>query len=223
MKLEDLITGGGMPLVVEPHNEPEPERLPAYILDDPEVVGFPDKQMQENLYEYATRGVLPLNLEDNNSLIVVDIGAGRGDFKRFLDMRYPYQISYIGYEINSIHRQAAKQKYEIDLNATEYSKTNDVRNAWAFCIVSLHEDYGIYDSNTKYEYFEQLCKVALTNNLLGVVFILFSTDDGTNLISHPPQKILDIVLQFAPDVRYYLDATTFPGIYKLAIFNSTSL
>lgn len=197
--------------------------LPEYLLEDPQVVGYPDLEMQENLYAYALRGVLPLVQDPINPMAVVDIGAGRGDLRAFLDANYPgYQ--YYGYELNSIHRNIAKQKYGIELIVSDFSNIAYNFKGWGFCIGSLNDDYGLFQPDSpdsKYAYFGKLLDSCLRNISEGSVFILLNetSSEQENLIPFPIAEMVEFLDSNYKDLAFSIDYSKFQGIYKLVIYN----
>lgn len=70
MKLEDLLPR-------QPEQQQPTPTIPDYLINDPEVVGYPDIEMQSAIYSWAVEGI---NLVDNS---VLDVGCGRGDLIEF--------------------------------------------------------------------------------------------------------------------------------------------
>jgi hypothetical protein len=214
MRLEDFVLSNN---VLESTKELE---MPQYLLEDTEVVGYPDLEMQNELYAYATERVLSAFLDPTHPVAVVDIGAGRGDFKAFLDkLKIGYQ--YFGYEINPIHRDIAKQKYNLILSDQEFSTCNMNFDGWGFCIGSLNQNYGLFDPTSpesKYSYFRTLLDTCLKCISKGVVFILLN--EGTDLlIPFPIPEMVQILDDSYTNLAYTIDYSHFHGIYKLVIYN----
>jgi hypothetical protein len=207
------------------------EPLPDYLLTDPEVVGYPDLEMQENLYDYAVSNVLPLVLDLDNPIEVVDIGAGRGDLRAFLERRYQWApvnfekgLYYFGYELNGIHRNIARQKYGLELYKSDFVESRISFDGWGFCIGSLNDDYGLFPANSisdKFQYFKKLVDVCLNRLSQGVVFILLNetSEDQPNLIPFPIPEMMEFLDTEYPDLAFNLDYSKFQGIYKLTIYN----
>ena len=64
--------------------------IPDYLVNDPELVGYPDLEMQEKIYNWA---IQYLNFSEKT---VLDVGAGRGDLFNVLNQ---FNLkSYIGIE-----------------------------------------------------------------------------------------------------------------------------
>lgn len=209
------------------NDEIEKKELPDYLLNDPQVVGYPDLEMQENLYEYALRGVLPLVHGSVNPMAVVDIGAGRGDLKAYLERYhsgFPVEFEYFGYELNSIHKNIAKQKHGIELIVSDFANISYSFNGWGFCIGSLNDDYGLFQPDSpvsKFAYFGQLLDSCLRNISEGVVFILLNEtpEDQENLMPFPIPEMVEFLDVHYPNLAFSLDASRFQGIYKLVIYN----
>lgn len=233
MRLEDLIPKdlhSKRTSISEEQNETleaEKTRIPEYLLTDTEVVGYPDLEMQENIYSYAIRTVLPAFLDTTDPIDVVDIGAGRGDLRGFLARKYADNeglsgINYYGYELNSIHRNIAMQKYGIFLSGKEFSEVRASFKGWGFCIGSLNDDYGLFDlsEESKLFYFRKLLSNALDIISEGVVFILLNDNrSDSNLISFPVSSIVRLLEEHFPDIAYTVDQSSFHGIYRLVVYN----
>lgn len=228
MRLEDLVpTKQVKSLEKIEESVPENQLLPDYLLTDPEVVGYPDLEMQENIYEYALMGVLPLVLDPVSPIAVVDIGAGRGDLRAYLERRYNGSLvglDYFGYELNFIHVTAAKQKYGIEILVSDFANIEYNFKGWGFCIGSLNDDYGLFPPDSpreKFEYFRKLLDSCLRNISDGTVFILLNETDENqpNLIPFPISEMVEFLDSEYTDVAYNLDYSRFQGIYKLIIYN----
>lgn len=195
--------------------------VPDYLLNDPMVVGYPDLKMQEEIYEYAVQSVLPAVLDPFHPIGIVDIGAGRGDLKAFLGRRYNgiSGFDYSGFELNSIHRNIAKVKYNIELYPNDFLSYNMNFYGWGFCIGSLNEDYGLFnlDADSKQQYISRLINVGLQSFSEGMVFVLYNSNlESESIIPFPISLVLDIIPEScAFDINY----SRFPGIYRLVIYN----
>jgi hypothetical protein len=114
MKLEDLFkktentqtgpiftptsTGGSRIMIAPPGTgtskivevETKPFEIPDYILNDPQQVGYPDKEMQDEIYGWVMEW---LSFQPHTSLpyIVKDYGAGRTNIPHKWCMRLEYK------------------------------------------------------------------------------------------------------------------------------------
>ena len=97
----------------EIENHPEyvnVEEFPDYLVNDPEIVGYPDEDFQEEIYNLISDRLPKFNFT------VKDLGAGRCDFYAHL-MKDDYAgerktgIDYFGIDSNPYSCQVAKKKY----------------------------------------------------------------------------------------------------------------
>lgn len=217
MKLEDLISPVLYPeiinLATENVDEADMNELfPDYLLEDPMVVGFPDKDMQDAIYRYAITDLIEF-YPDARGLIVIDVGCGRGDLRVPLKEYYD-DIKYIGFELNSIHVKSAKKKYNLTISNSNFVESQ-IKCDWIFFIGSLNEDYGL---GSKFEYLDELFRHSLTSDCKGMTFILLN-DDEDGLISYPVSSITNWLSSNYPNLAYNINFSAFQGLYKLTVFN----
>lgn len=219
MKLEDLIQS--KPVTEEPKNvEPiADENLSPYLLEDAEVVGYPDKEMQRELYQYATTGVLPLVLDSSNPMSIVDIGCGRGDLRAYVRENYNAEFDYHGFDFNEIMQRAAKEKYNLEIQG-DFLENTESFSGWAFCIGSLNTVYGQFNDGNKYDYLLQVLQMSLEKVSEGIVFILLSEIENENMVDFPIPTLISAILDKYPSIPFSLDTTKYNGIYKLVVYNT---
>lgn len=195
----------------------QPPEIPDYLLNDPEIVGYPDKEMQEEIYRWAAEDVIPIIGE----IAIVDIGAGRGDLDKFIGVHYPeLKYSYDGYESNPVLCAAAtklKNRVYNKTFASTYDELNDLGD-WAFCIGSLNQAYDFEEHPLSR--FERILQHSINWIKNGIVFILLSDSDDSEYIAFPINSIVHILKEKFPNIPYKIDCSKFNGIYKLTIFNS---
>ena len=218
MNLEDLLG------VESPKKESKEENVSVqntdYIRYDPQIVGYPDTEMQEQIYAWAAE-VLPIvGLID-----VVDIGAGRGDFYKFLSVNKPnLNVMYDGFETNQILAKAGNENGVVNLhnrnfvaNVSGQDQTLSQWNGWAFCIGSLNVNYGWED---KWEQFDLILNHSLKWVSQGVVFILNHYADDETYQCYPIEEMIPFLSETYPNIPYKLDYSKFDGIYNLTIYNN---
>ena len=206
-EMDDLapLVNGDMDFI---HEEPIIE-IPDYIINDPEIVGYPDEQFQNDIYQWA------LGWYYNDT--IVDVGCGRGDFYQKID---DYDDpKYTGFELNEVLIRAGRIKYpEINIkneNFLDYDGNNFDR---IFFIGSLNQDYGFYDTSTfwgKYDYFKKVLFHSLKHCNKSLIFILLQ-DAENDFIAHPISEVTSILTK--ENLPFHIDYSKFNGIYKLEVF-----
>lgn len=73
---------------------------PDYMLT-PEFVGYTTLEDQHNIYNFACRELENIGPEDG-VVSILDVGAGRGDLKKYLNILYGDQIKYTGIDSNPL-------------------------------------------------------------------------------------------------------------------------
>jgi len=177
--------------------------MPHYLLNDPEVVGYPDADMQREIYEWVAQD-LPMWVV---SLSVKDFGAGRGDFISAM----PNNLKYIGFETKESLVLAGKRKYEgIELIHGDFFNS-DIITDYTICIGTLNEDHGF----DKWEYFNKILKHCINTTKIAIIFVLSSDMDGTEgFLDYPFSELFS---QLPKDIRFTVDYTRLEDIYKLTV------
>lgn len=75
--------------------------LPDYLINDPELVGYPDAEFQQMIYSKVVAELIGCN-------DVIDLGCGRGDFYPIVDA---FGMQYIGVDRLESMKKVAEQKY----------------------------------------------------------------------------------------------------------------
>lgn len=217
-KLEDLLNPKSKIVefqeAIEEHIEQTTDNLPDYLLNDPEIVGYPDEEFQLEIYDWA------MSWAYNSK--VADVGCGRGDFYgRLSDFSLKKPPEYIGFETNPLMVSAAKKKHVginvYQENFLDYAGENFDHIFW---IGTLNSDYGHFDLNTfagRYDYFLKNVRHGLKYCNNSLIFILLnSAEDG--FIAHPIPTITDFLLK--ENQPFEIDYSKFQDIYKLTIFKN---
>lgn len=173
--------------------------IPDYLLNDPEAVGYPDEQMQKDIYMWTLQYMVGRHT-------VKDIGCGRGDFGDYFPAEY-----YTGIDINQIMISAGKQKHP-DLNLIcddylNYTETTD----YTVCIGTLNTFIGI----EKWEWFDRTLAYALDTSNIASIFVLQSDTELDGYLSYPINEILTRIPSKLP---FKLDYTKFEDIYVLVVY-----
>lgn len=209
MKLEDLLKGS-----VEPTKSPIIEEVPVagipdYILNDPQVVGYPDLEMQNQIYGMITRAIY--NSTDDVELrtgpySVKDFGAGRGDIKNWL---IPDDIVYTGYETNRLLVEAGKVKYDgINLVEQDFLRST-LKTDFTICVGTLNS----MPTNDKWALFREVMQKALETTTNKIIFVLANRFDVEGYNDFP----LTELVQHLPTNPFELNYTFLEDIYMLVV------
>ncbi len=192
---------------------------PDYIMNDPEMVGYDDKDQQRDIYDFATEEV-----ESEESIL--DFGCGRGDLHEFLYQKDGETPKYKGVDINSPLINAGIKKYAPDItieNRDWFDLDSSYKSDWCVNIGSLCTRY---DSSTE-DGFKLVTKTLDKMMSLcdtGSVLILFSThmpDEAKEeeFLLVDPGKILTYALnKYGLDTgNVILDHSYTDAIFKLTV------
>ncbi len=177
--------------------------LPTYLLSDPEIVGYPNLEFQEQIYDWV-KGSLP-----TQGYSVKDLGCGRGDF--FGKLQDHLNVDYIGIELNPNLCNVGKQKYpEINILNNDYFEV-DIKTDYTVCIGTLGDNLG----QNKWENFNKTLNWAISNTKIAVIFIL-QRDCYQNpaYFDYPFKELFENI---DPNVKFVLDYSEMEDIYKLTV------
>ncbi len=184
--------------------------LPEYLISDPEIVGYPDLEFQEQIYDWV-KDSLP-----TQGYSIKDLGCGRGDFFGHISKREEWEdkfknIQYFGIELNPNLCNVAKQKYpEINIVNNDYFEV-DIRTDYTICVGTLGDNLG----QNKWENFNKTLKWAISNTNIAVIFIL-QRDCYQNpaYFDYPLGELFE---KINPNVKFVLDYSKIKDIYKLTV------
>ena len=173
--------------------------LPDYLINDTEVVGYPDEEMQDEIYDWV------LNATDDRQSIK-DYGCGRGDINGGNDFYF-----YLGIDKNPIMIRAGKQKWpDVNIIHDDYLNVDTVTDH-TVCVGTLNVDHG-YD---KWEYFSKTLDKGLETSTKSVIFILARKMELEGFLDYP----FDELFQHLPEnLRFEIDYTKFEDIYRLIVY-----
>jgi hypothetical protein len=182
--------------------------IPDYLINDPEVVGYPDLEMQKGLYEWVLRD-LPVS-----GYSIKDIGAGRGDFYGYMNeqaIKASPSPRYTGFETKDSLVAAGRRKYEnIELVQSDFLDS-DLVTDYTICIGTLNESHG----NDKWEYFNKTLKHCLDTTKVAIIFVLSADMGGFDgFLDYP---LTEIISHIPKGLRFNIDYTKFEDIYKLTV------
>ena len=216
MILEQLLNQATQPTPPQPQTvtefsepeEPVQESFPEYLLIDPQIVGYPDLEMQKDIYTWVASG-LPFD-----SYSLKDLGAGRGDFYRHLDaLGKAKYVDYHGIESNPNLVNVGRTKYDginlINNNYLDFDLTTD----YTILIGTLNEDNG----EDKWERFKKTIEYCMKSTSTASILILASDMDGFDGFCDYP--IGEVVKILGSGIRFNIDYSEFKDIYKLTVHN----
>lgn len=227
MKLEDLLkktvsevdnfsvvfpSGDGhsqdLEKTVEQYNrEVASEEFPEYLLVDPEIVGYPDEEMQAQIYNWVLSDI-------KNESSVTDYGCGRGDFYGHC-ISSGYDIEYVGFDTKQIMISAGLKKYgglHFNLLNFDFSIDSELSPVdYVVCIGTLNDNHG----QDKWEYFNRTLNNAISHTKVAVVFVLSRNfDNDPNFLDYPFEELFR---HLDKNLRFEIDYTKFEDIYKLTV------
>lgn len=201
MRLEDLLNPKPIGLTEPTEGDLE---LPEYLVTDPILVGYPDVEMQREIYTWVLQDLPILGS-------VIDFGAGRGDFQEFLHEINP-AWEYTGYEITpGLVAAAIQAKRNVQLQDVLTLDTDNLHAEWVVCIGTLNYSNRSEENGN----FEKFLAKALELNPKGITFILLSKDDAGMYSTYS----IPLMAQFLDEGGYIykIDNSVYDGIYKLTI------
>jgi len=184
--------------------------LPTYLLSDPEIVGYPNLEFQEQIYDWV-KGSLP-----TQGYTIKDLGCGRGDFFGHISKREEWEekfknIHYFGIELNPNLCDVGKQKYpEINILNNDYFEV-DIKTDYTVCIGTLGDNLG----QNKWENFNKTLNWAISNTKTAVIFIL--QRDCYQNPAYFDYPFTELFENIDPNVKFVLDYSEMEDIYKLTV------
>jgi hypothetical protein len=181
--------------------------MPEYLLNDPEVVGYPSIELQDFIYKWVAED-LPLA----GDYSIKDYGAGRGDFLAHLRTRgvLPFP-TYYGFEKKESLVLAGKQKHTYLTLVQQDFLSSDIVTDYTICIGTLNEDHG----EDKWEYFNKTLNHAVKTTNKAIILVLASNMDNLEgFLDYPLQELFQ---NLPKDVRFTIDYTRLEDIYKLTV------
>lgn len=192
----------------------EEQKYEPRLYEDPEVVGYHDKDFQNSVYNFALHG---LSLENQS---ILDLGCGRGDFTTQIDSNFS-NYDYVGVDMNPMFIDIAKEKYSksnvnfVQDNWFGYltdSKAADNKFDWIFSIMSYTVNYGT--DNPTGDLYEMINdSMGISNN--GMVLILTCNLEEPFLSFNGEfvGKLFDLYPKIA------IDKLDFYNYYKIVLLN----
>lgn len=185
--------------------------LPDYLLKDPQIVGYPDEETQNEIYDWVLDGLPKSNYS------IKDLGCGRGDlFGRINNppewvFDKPSNIDYFGIELNPNLYNVAKQKYpDIQVFNNNYFDIS-IESDYTVVIGTLGDDMGL----DKWENFNKTLNWAISNTKQAIIFVLQRDCYGSEgYLDYPFTELFN---NLGTDVKFVLDNSKLEDIYKLTV------
>ena len=196
-----------------------PTELDDYLQFSAEAVGYASREQQFNMYN-----TIWSHINDPNAS-VLDFGAGRGDFGRWLCTTFnvlPVDINYTAIDFNDNLVNASTQLDDgiSVINKDWFSLPADIRADWCINVNSNNLRYDANTSKNDLEYLQETIKVMVDRANVGAVISL--TSDVTNiqdgLINWNPGNIFNWSVQEFKTVA--LDHTFSEQVFILIIFKN---
>jgi hypothetical protein len=184
----------------------ESDELPDYLLNDPEIVGYPDEEFQNEIYQWV-ESKLP---RFDRIISIKDLGAGRGDFYGYIE-KGEIEFDYIGIDSNPNLIQVGQQKYPgIKLICNDFNDVS-IQTDYTICIGTLNDDHGL----NKWEVFNKTLNHALNNTKTAILFVLQANCYGEQ--GHLDYPISEVVNELGTFIRYEIDNSKIEDIYLLTV------
>lgn len=196
--------------------EPETNKLPLYLMNDAEIVGYPDEEFQGEIYEWVRKKIFDLEYNKFSQIFefsIKDLGAGRGDFYSVFK-NSNYKIDYFGIELNPNLCRVGEIKYPgIKLFNDDFNQIGlDIQvTDYTICIGTLNDDHGF----DKWEYFNKTLNHALNNTKTAILFVLQGNCYGEQ--GHLDYPIPPLVSELPYRIGWEIDNSRFEDIYLLTV------
>lgn len=194
--------------------EVEAFQIPDYILNDPQQVGYPDKEMQDEIYGWVYDSVNKLADPDTRfRSTITDFGAGRGDISHWFSGGDAFK--YTGFETNPILVQAGNQKYKeskyIDFTLIQQDFfDSNIKSDFTICVGTLNS----IPTENKWGLFRRTMQKALETTEKAIIFVLSNKFDVEGFNDFPFKELFDHL----PNNPFTIDCTKFEDIYMLVIY-----
>jgi len=222
MRLEDLLNNDSPATTAQFIEETAPT-YPDYLINDPQVVGYPDEDMQQQIYRWIGREISTDTIsgrDQDSKIILRDFGAGRGDFMPvFFQSVGKRRGEYIGIETNPNLCSVAQHKYDgINILNESYFE-NDMVSDYTVVIGTLNESMTSVDDPAiyakKWDLFNRTLTHAMRTTRKKIIFVLARNMDGHDEFLDYP--LHELFVNIDPNIRLTLDYSEFQDIYKLTV------
>lgn len=182
----------------------ETDKIPDYLINDPQVVGYPDAEMQDDIYRWVS-----LSIDKLTS--VKDLGCGRGDFARYLQsIAWPNNVEYIGIDQNPVMIAAGRQKYpNVDLRCGTWFNFKE-KTDYTVCIGSLEE----YNQVDAIHFFQRTVQYAIETTDVKAIFVFTLDGDNAELANWLSTGLISWLSGYP----FELDYSRYSGICKMTLY-----
>ncbi len=178
--------------------------IPDYLLNDPEIVGYPDRVTQSQIYEWV-------NSKIKYPASIKDLGCGRADINGYLDWRNDDRPDYIGIESNPNLCEVGRKKYpSINIINADFNDVS-IPTDFTICIGTLNDDHGF----DKWEFFNKTLNHALNNTKTAIIFVLQADCYGNE--GHLDYPLGRMVSELGSGLRFEIDNSFMEDIYCLTV------
>lgn len=201
---EFLVEDKKQSLLDEIENYTSENNFPDYLINDPQIVGYPDLEIQEQIYEWVNEYLPPMNFS------VKDFGAGRGDFYGYLSSTNR-DVDYYGFDLNPNLVNVAKSKYpDIQIFNNDYLDIS-IETDYTVVIGTLNENHG----QDKWDNFNKTLIHAQNTTNRSILFVLQA--DCYENESSCDFPINDLVKILPKNIKFTIDNSKIEDIYILVV------
>lgn len=179
--------------------------FPDYLANDPQIVGYPDLETQEQIYEWVEEYLPPMNFS------IKDFGAGRGDFYNYLGVENNREVDYFGIDLNPNMVNVARSKYpSIQMFNNDYLDIA-IESDYTVVIGTLNESNG----NDKWDNFNKTLIHAQNTTKRAIFFVLQANCYGFEGSDDFP--IHELVQRLPENTKFTIDNSKLEDIYVLVV------
>lgn len=184
--------------------ETQTDTFPEYLINDPQIVGYPDEDIQNQIYEMVNSHLPTMNFS------IKDFGCGRGDFYNYLTSTNR-GVDYFGIDLNPNMVNIAKSKYpDIQIFNNNYLDIA-IESDYTVVIGTLNESNGL----DKWENFNKTLIHAKNTTKREILFVLQSNCYGFEGSDDFP--IHEVIQRLPENTRFVIDNSKMEDIYVLVV------
>jgi hypothetical protein len=195
-------------------NESIGEEIPEYLFKDPEISGYQDELIQNDVYNSSFRGKLPFF----GSVSIIDIGCKRGDICRYLKSNFGnLNVKYTGIESNPLLVNVGNTYFKNN----NYGESCTILNTDFLTIdqpadiICAIGNFNMVSEYSTWNYLEATIKHAVSLANEAVILTLLQSNDGEDQYNaFPIPNVSEILLTLNhPFTITYGDVTNMYTIY----------
>lgn len=212
--------------ITEPVIDTNTSEFQEYMINDPEYVGYPSLEFQEQLYA----SVLYNSVDPSVPTSILDVGCGRGDLghyiKTVIEPRFGAKVKYHGIDLSNLIIEIGKEKHakllsdQFKLENKLFDHTFQVENELYDWVIHCTNLTLPYQSITDYhEFFMRMVEVSLRNASKGAVFVILNDSIRTeNYIHFSIGRLFDMLL--AKEYQFAIDQSDFSEVTKIVVLSN---